>query len=92
MKCHVVGVERRTGQFSPKDKPGQTINFDNFVLHAVYNDRKVSGQAVTTIKMKANEASELIAEVGGDPDKLAGHLIDFDFDRFGKVMNFEIIK
>lgn len=92
MKCAIVGVERRTGEFTPKDKPGQTISFDNIVLHAVCKDRKVSGQAVTTIKIKAADVGELVADVGGDVNGLVGHTIDFDFDRFGKVMEYEIVK
>lgn len=92
MKCAIVGVERRTGQFSPKDRPGETINFDNFVLHALCKDRKVQGQAVTSVKMKAEDAAELVAAVGGEPANLVGHAIDFDFDRFGKVMDYEIVK
>ncbi|WP_443736982.1 hypothetical protein [Treponema sp.] len=92
MKCTIIGVERRTGSFKPKDKPNTVIQFDNFNLHCVCKDMKVIGSAVTTVKIKAEDAGELIAAVGGHPEDLVNHVVDFDFDRFGKVLDFEVLK
>lgn len=91
MKCGIVGVERRQGSFTPSDKPGEKIAYDNFVIHAVCSSRSVTGQAVTTIKMKAKEAAELIADVGGSAANLVGHTVEFDFDQNGRCVDYQVM-
>lgn len=92
MKCQIIGVEHREGDFTPKDKPGTLIHYDNLVLHECHRNRAVVGSAVGEIKMKMAQAADLIAEGGGDMQKLVGRVIDFDTDRFGKVLGWEFSK
>lgn len=92
MKCTVIGVQRKTGQFEAKDNPGKTIAYDNIVMHVVHKDLHVYGDAVETVSVKASDAGELIAAVGGDKNNLVGHVFDFDFTRYGKFAAFELVK
>lgn len=91
MKVQVLGVERRTGVFKPKDRPGTEYNYDNLMLHEVHRSIKVTGNATGTVKLKMEEAAQLIAEVGGDPAALVGKTVDFEFDRFGKVLDYQLL-
>ena len=45
-----------------------------------------------TVKIKSEEAAELIADVGGEVKNLVGHVFDFEFTRFGKVSAYEMVK
>lgn len=92
MKCTVIGVQQKIGQFTPKDQPGKVINFDNLVMHVVHKDMHVFGDAVETVSMKSADAGELIAAVGGEKNNLVGHVFDFDFNRFGKLTSFDLLK
>lgn len=91
MKYQVIGVQRKTGDFSPKDKPGTTYHYDNFVLHCVGKNMSVSGQICEQLKVKAESAGQLLAEVGGAPENLIGHIYDFDVN-FGRIVNYELLK
>ena len=91
MKCQIVGVQRKTGSFTPKDR-NEKVDYDNIVMHCVHKDMHVAGDAVDTVSVKASEAGELIAAVGGDMRGLVGHVFDFDFSKFGKMVAFELVK
>ena len=91
MKCQVIGVQRKTGSFTPKDK-NEAISFDNIVMHCVHKDMNVFGDSVDTVPVKAVDAEELVASVGGDMKNLVGHVFDFDFNRYGKLVSFELVK
>ena len=91
MKCQIVGVQRKTGSFTPKDR-NEKVDYDNIVMHCVHKDMHVACDAVDTVSVKASEAGELIAAVGGDMRGLVGHVFDFDFSKFGKMVAFELVK
>ena len=69
MKCQIVGVQRKTGSFTPKDR-NEKVDYDNIVMHCVHKDM----------------------HVGGDMRGLVGHVFDFDFSKFGKMVAFELVK
>lgn len=91
MKLQVIGIERKTGSYTNPDSK-QTYNYDNFILHSVGKNMDVTGQCVREVKLKAAAAAELIADCGGDPAKIVGHTVDFDFGSYGKVTNYELVK
>ena len=41
MLYQVIGVERKTGDFTPKDEPDKKIHYDNIVFHCVTLKRLV---------------------------------------------------
>lgn len=45
MKCQIVGVQRKTGSFTPKDR-NEKVDYDNIVMHCVHKDMHVAGDAV----------------------------------------------
>lgn len=90
MKLQVIGIQRKTGQFTNKDN-GITYDFDNFNFHCVGKSMEVTGNCVREVKIKVSDAAGLIAEIGGDPNNLLGHTIDFEFGGYGKVINYELV-
>lgn len=48
MKCQIVGVQRKTGSFTPKDR-NEKVDYDNIVMHCVHKDMHVAGDAVDTV-------------------------------------------
>lgn len=91
MKLQVIGIERKTGTFENKDT-GKTYDYDNFNLHCVGKNMKVSGQCVREVKLKVPEAAELVAAVGGDANQIVGHVVDFEFGSYGKVVSYDLVK
>lgn len=92
MKIQVIGIERKTGDFSPKDKPEANYHFDNFVLHSVGQKLGVAGQTAMQLSLKVEHAGELIAQVGGEPKNLIGHVLDVDVLYGKKIVAVEILK
>lgn len=91
MKYQVLGLERRTGEFVPRDG-GNAIAYDNYILHCVRNDRRVYGQAVEQVKVKVSDIGEMIAAVGGKAEQMVDHVFDFEMNRYGKILNWELLK
>ena len=92
MKVKVIGAQQKTGDFKPKDKPGQTIHYDNLVLHCVGRDMSVVGNTAVQLSIKMQDAAELIAAVGGTIDGFIGHEYDMD-TRYGtKITYAELVK
>lgn len=92
MKCEIVGVERKSGVFT--NEQGNSIAFDNFNLHVVNlgHVAGLSGKQTRIVKVKAENAGEMIAAAGGQPEKLVGHVFDFDLGNYGKLMSWELLK
>ena len=91
MKLHVIGIQRKTGTYTNQDN-GKTYDYDNFNLHCIGKSMKVAGQCVREVKLKAADAAELIAAVGGKPEQVVGHTVDFEFTNFGGVEAYELVK
>ena len=79
MLYQVIGVERKTGDFTPKDEPDKKIHYDNIVFHCV------------TIKVV--DSADLLGSVDAmeDLSKVIGHQFDFDVG-FGKIKSWELVK
>lgn len=91
MKCKVLGIQRKTGSFEDKQTE-RKIAYDNFMLHCLCRNMDVSGQAVKIIKLKAENAGELLAAVGGKSGDVVGHTIDFDLGAFDRVLAYEVVE
>lgn len=91
MKYEVVGAQRKVGDFTPKGKD-VAYHYDNVNLHCVCKNLDVVGHAVREIKLKSENAADLIAICGGTLESVVGHVIDFEFGSYGKVVNYEFVK
>ena len=91
MKFKVIGIEHKEGVFKRRED-NREFPYNNFNLHCVGKSMKVTGDTVRVIKLKAQDASGLIAECGGRPEQIIGHTIDFDLYSDGGVANYELVK
>lgn len=92
MKCKIIGVQRKSGKFKPQDEPGTVIPYDNLMLHAITNERAITGHGCKVVKMKMADAADLIAECGGAIDTIVGHVVDIEFGKYDKVANWEVVE
>lgn len=91
MKMQVVGIQRKAGTFENRETK-KSYDYDNYNLHCVGKDIEVGGQCVRVVKLKASAAADLIAACGGKPEQIIGHTVDFEFGRYDKVTNYELVK
>jgi hypothetical protein len=91
MEYKVIGVAHKSGVFEDKDT-GKTYNYDNFNLHCTRKSKFVTGDCVELLKVKAETAAEIIADLGGDSGKLVGKTIDAEINKFGKVVVIDLVK
>ena len=96
MLYQVIGVERKTGDFTPKDEPlTSEIHYDNIVFHCVTLKRLVgcAGQKAEQCSIKVVDSADLLGSVDAmeDLSKVIGHQFDFDVG-FGKIKSWELVK
>ncbi len=95
MLYQVIGVERKTGDFTPKDKPDQKIHYDNIVFHCVTLKRLVgcAGQKAEQCSIKVVDSADLLGSVDAmdDLSKVIGRQFDFDVG-YGKIKSWELVK
>lgn len=95
MLYQVIGVERKTGDFTPRDGSNRQIHYDNLVLHSVTLKRLVgcAGQKVEQCSIKVVDSADLLESVGAMDDfsKVIGHQFDFETS-YGKIKSWELVK
>ena len=95
MLYQVIGVERKTGDFTPKDEPDKKIHYDNIVFHCVTLKRLVgcAGQKAEQCSIKVVDSADLLGSVDAMEalSKVIGHQFDFDVG-FGKIKSWELVK
>ena len=95
MLYQVIGVERKTGDFTPRDEPDKKIHYDNIVLHCVTLKRLVgcAGQKAEQCSIKVVDSADMLGSVDAmeDLSKVIGHQFDFDVG-FGKIKSWELVK
>lgn len=95
MLYQVIGVERKTGDFTPRDGSNRQIHYDNLVLHSVTLKRLVgcSGQKAEQCSIKVVDSADLLESVGAMDDfsKVIGHQFDFETS-YGKIKSWELVK
>ena len=65
MLYQVIGVERKTGDFTPKDEPDKKIHYDNIVFHCVTLKRLVgcAGQKAEQCAIKVVDSADMLGSV-----------------------------
>ena len=65
MLYQVIGVERKTGDFTPRDGSNRQIHYDNLVLHSVTLKRLVgcAGQKAEQCSIKVVDSADLLESV-----------------------------
>ena len=95
MLYQVIGVERKTGDFTPKDGSNRQIHYDNLVFHCVTLKRLVgcAGQKAEQLSIKVVDSADLMESVGAldDISKVIGHQFNLD-SVFGKIKSWELVK
>lgn len=95
MLYQVIGVERKTGDFTPRDGSNRQIHYDNLVLHSVTLKRLVgcAGQKAEQCSIKVVDSADLLESVGAMDDfsKVIGHQFDFETS-YGKIKSWELVK
>ena len=94
MLYQVIGVQRKTGEFTPQDKPGTLVHFDNVVFHCVGLKKEVgvTGQAAKQLSIKTVDSAEIVEAVGGQMENVVGRQFDFE-TRYGtKISAWELVK
>jgi len=91
MKLRVIGVQRKSGTFKNPDT-GKSYDYDNLNLHCVGSHMDVYGDCVREVKLKISNAAELVAAVGGKVENIIGHVVDFEFGSYSKVVNYELVE
>lgn len=95
MLYQVIGVERKTGDFTPRDGSDRHIHYDNLVLHSVTLKRLVgcAGQKAEQCSIKVVDSADLLESVGAMDDfsKVIGHQFDFETS-YGKIKSWELVK
>ncbi|WP_294760181.1 hypothetical protein [uncultured Gemmiger sp.] len=95
MLYQVIGVERKTGDFTPKDGSNRQIHYDNLVFHCVTLKRLVgcAGQKAEQLSIKVVDSADLMESVGAldDISKVIGHQFDLEAV-FGKIKSWELVK
>lgn len=95
MLYQVIGVERKTGDFTPRDGSNRQIHYDNLVLHSVTLKRLVgcAGQKAEQCSIKVVDSADLLDSVGAMDDfsKVIGHQFDFETS-YGKIKSWELVK
>ena len=95
MLYQVIGVERKTGDFTPKDEPDKKIHYDNIVFHCVTLKRLVgcAGQKAEQCAIKVVDSADMLGSVGAmdDLSKVIGHQFDLEVS-FGKIKSWELVK
>ncbi|WP_294851209.1 hypothetical protein [uncultured Gemmiger sp.] len=95
MLYQVIGVERKTGDFTPRDEPDKKIHYDNIVLHCVTLKRLVgcAGQKAEQCSIKVVDSADMLGSVDAmeDLSKVIGHQFDFEVN-FGKIKSWELVK
>lgn len=95
MLYQVIGVERKTGDFTPRDGSNRQIHYDNLVLHSVTLKRLVgcAGQKAEQCSIKVVDSADLLESVGAmdDISKVIGHQFDFETS-YGKIKSWELVK
>lgn len=94
MLFQVIGVERKQGDFEPKDRPGQKFHYDNIVFHCVGLKKTigVTGQPVEKLSIKTVDCAEIIEAIGGDVANAVGHQFEFDTRYGSKIRAWELVK
>ena len=94
MLYQVIGVERKTGEFTPQDKPGTLVHFDNFVFHSVgmMKEIGVTGQAAEQLSIKTVDSAEIIEAVGGKIENVIGRQFNFETRYGNKIRAWELVK
>ena len=91
MKSTVIGVEHKSGSFT--NDAGKTFAYDNYNLHCTRESNRVIGSAVTVLKVKSDLFAEAMADAGiTDVNQLVGHMVEYEENRFGKVVDLGIIE
>ena len=95
MLYQVIGVERKTGDFTPRDDSNRQIHYDNIVFHCVTMKRLVgcAGQKAEQCSIKVVDSADLLESVGAMDDfsKVIGHQFDFETS-YGKIKSWELVK
>ena len=95
MLYQVIGVERKTGDFTPRDGSNRQIHYDNLVLHSVTLKRLVgcAGQKAEQCSIKVVDSADLLDSVGAmdDLSKVIGHQFDLEVS-YGKIKSWELVK
>lgn len=95
MLYQVIGVERKTGDFTPRDGSNRQIHYDNIVFHCVTLKRLVgcAGQKAEQCSIKVVDSADLLGSVGAMDDfsKVIGHQFDLETS-YGKIKSWELVK
>ena len=95
MLYQVIGVERKTGDFTPRDGSNRQIHYDNIVFHCVTLKRLVgcAGQKAEQCSIKVVDSADLLGFVGAMDDfsKVIGHQFDLETS-YGKIKSWELVK
>lgn len=94
MLYQVIGVGRKVGEFTPKDKPDQEIHYDNIVFHVVGLKKSlgVTGQIAEQLSIKTVDAGEIVEAVGGKIEQAVGRQFDFETRYGNKIRTWELVK
>ena len=95
MLYQVIGVERKTGDFTPRDGSNLQIHYDNIVFHCVTLKRLVgcAGQKAEQCAIKVVDSADMLGSVGATDDlsKVIGHQFDLEVS-YGKIKSWELVK
>lgn len=95
MLFQVIGVERKTGDFTPRDGSNRQIHYDNIVFHCVTLKRLVgcAGQKAEQCSIKVVDSADMLGSVGATEDlsKVIGHQFDLETS-YGKIKSWELVK
>lgn len=84
MKCEILGVVRKTGEYNGRD-------YDNVQLHCVVNDPEVKGKAVSVYKVRSPLFFEFLDEYSLTVEAVIGKRVSVSCDRFGRVDELNLV-
>ena len=92
MLYQVIGVERKTGDFTPRDGSNLQIHYDNIVFHCVTLKRLVgcAGQKAEQCAIKVVDSADMVGAMD-DLSKVIGHQFDLEVS-YGKIKSWELVK
>lgn len=84
MAMKVVGVGRSKGNY-------EGFDYDNYIVHGLEDDKNVVGQRATYVKVKADVFHRDLSSItDADMSKLLGLMVDFGYDKYGKVQSVSV--
>ena len=94
MLYQVIGVQHRVGEFTPQDRPGTKLHYDNIVFHCVGLKKTigVNGQTAEQLSIKTVDSGEIVEALGGSIEAAVGRQFDFDTRYGNKIRSWELVK